>query len=259
MPFRYFVKQLLLPPGILLLLLLLAWWFRRSKPRLAGVCFALGFGGLWLMSLPVVVQWSANALERIPPLNRDEWATLGQRADAIVVLGSGRERGDPAWGADQPTGIGLERERYAARLAKASGLPILTSGGLHYGTPPSEARLMADSLLDDFGVTVRWQEERSRTTWENAQLSAEVLLPQGIKRVVVVTQAWHMPRSVWSFERAGFEVVPAPVGFLGVDNARPLGGWMPEFKSIWQSGQLMNEAVGQVGYSLFYRSDAGAD
>ncbi|MNI33266.1 hypothetical protein D3C73_872050 [compost metagenome] len=253
MPFRYFVKQLLLPPGILLLLLALAWWFRRSRPRLAGACFALGLGGLWLMSLPVVVQWSAGALERIPPLSRDEWATLGQRADAIVVLGSGRERGDPAWGADQPTGVGLERERYAARLAKASGLPVLTTGGLHYGTPPSEARLMADSLRDDFGVNVRWQEERSRTTWENAQFSAEVLLPQGIKRVVVVTQAWHMPRSVWSFERAGFEVVPAPVGFLGVDNARPLGGWMPEFKSIWQSGQLMNEAVGQVGYSLFYR------
>jgi hypothetical protein len=36
------------------------------------------------------------------------------------------------------------------------------------------------------------------------------------------------------------------------DNARPLGGWMPEFKSIWQSGQLLNEAVGQVGYRLFY-------
>lgn len=205
------------------------------------------------MSLPIVVQWSANALERVPPLTREEWATLGQRADAIVVLGSGRERGDPAWGADQPTGIGLERQRYAARLAKASGLPVLTSGGLHYGTPPSEARLMADSMLDDFGVTVRWQEGLSRTTWENAQMSASMLLPQGIKRVVVVTQAAHMPRAVWSFQKAGFEVVPAPVGFLGGDNARPLGGWMPEFKSIWQSGQLMNEAVGQVGYSLFYR------
>ncbi|MHC8323815.1 YdcF family protein [Pseudomonas sp. GB2N2] len=253
MPFRYFVKQLLLPPGILLLLLALAWWFRRSRPRLAGFCFALGFGGSLLMSLPVVVQWGAAALEREPPLTREEWATLSQRADAIVVLGSGRERGDPAWGADQPTGIGLERERYAARLAKASGLPILTSGGLHYDTPPSEARLMADSMLDDFGVTVRWQEGRSRTTWENARFSAEVLLPQGIRRVVVVTHASHMPRSVWSFQKAGFEVVAAPVGFLGVDNARPLGGWMPEFKSIWQSGQLMNEAVGQVGYWLFYR------
>ncbi|MDO8709371.1 MAG: YdcF family protein, partial [Pseudomonas sp.] len=27
---------------------------------------------------------------------------------------------------------------------------------------------------------------------------------------------------------------------------------MPEFKSIWQSGQLLNEAVGQIGYSMFY-------
>ncbi|MFW0756132.1 YdcF family protein [Pseudomonas sp. H11T01] len=253
MPFRYFVKQLLLPPGILLLLLLCAWWFRRSRPRLAGACFALGVGGFWLMSLPIVVEWSAHAIERVPPLGRSEWATLAERADAIVVLGSGRERGDPAWGSDQPTGVGLERERYAARLAKASGLPVLTSGGLHYGTPPTEAALMAESLRDDFAVTVSWQEGRSRTTWENAQFTAEVLQPLGIKRVVVVTQAAHMPRSVWSFERAGFTVVAAPVGFLGGDNARPLGGWMPEFKSIWQSGQLLNEAVGQVGYSLFYR------
>ena len=253
MPFRYFVKHLLMPPGVLLLLLVLAWWFRRSRPRLAGACFALGVGGFWLMSLPVVVQWGANALEREPPLAREEWATLAQRADAIIVLGAGRERGDPAWGADQPTGVALERERYAARLAKASGLPILTSGGLHYGTPPSEARLMADSLREDFGVPVRWQEERSRTTWENAQFSAEVLLPEGVKRVVVVTQAWHMPRAVWSFQKAGFAVVPAPMGFLGVDNAEPLGGWMPEFKAIWRSGQLLNEAVGQIGYWMFYR------
>lgn len=253
MPIRYFVKQLLLPPGILLVILVLAWWLRRSRPRLAGALFAVGIGGFWLMSLPVVVQWSARALEREPALAQSEWSSLATRADAIVVLGSGRERGDPAWGSDQPTGTGLERQRYAARLAKASGLPLVTTGGLHYGTPPSEAQLMADSLRDDFGVDVRWKEERSRTTWENAQMTADLLLPQGIKRVVVVTQAWHMPRSVWSFEKAGFEVVPAPVGFLGRDNARPLGGWMPEFKSIWQSGQLLNEAVGQVAYPLFYR------
>ncbi|MBC3302086.1 YdcF family protein [Pseudomonas sp. SWRI18] len=253
MPIRYFIKQLLLPPGILLLLLALAWWFRRSRPRLAACCFALGFGGMWLISLPAVVEWGARALETVPPLAREEWSTLAGRADAIVVLGSGRERGDPAWGTDQPTGIGLERQRYAARLAKASGLPVLATGGLHYGTPPSEAELMAVSMRDDFGVNVRWKEERSRTTWENAQMSAEILLPEGVKRVVVVTHASHMPRAVWSFEKAGFSVVPAPVGFLGVDNARPLGGWMPEFKSIWQSGQLINEAVGQVGYRLFYR------
>ncbi|MFK0089013.1 YdcF family protein [Pseudomonas sp. NPDC090755] len=253
MPIRYLIKQMILPPGILFLLLIAAWWLRRSWPRLSALCFVLGLGGLWAMSLPIVVERSARLLETEPALGREQWAQLATRADAIVILGAGRERGDPAWDQlDQPTGVGMERMRYAAQLAKASGLPVLTTGGLHFGSPPSEAQLMADALQRDLGVNVRWKEERSRTTWENAQMSAEMLLPQGIKRVVVVTQAWHMQRSRWSFEQAGFEVVPAPVGFLGREHGRPYGGWLPESKSIWQSGQLLNEAVGLLGYRLFY-------
>ncbi|MNF10614.1 hypothetical protein D3C80_2116090 [compost metagenome] len=75
----------------------------------------------------------------------------------------------------------------------------------------------------------------------------------GLKRVVLVTQAWHMPRSVWSFEAAGLTVVPAPVGFMGAGNGEPFGGWLPTVKSVWRSGQLVNEAVGQMGYLVFYR------
>jgi uncharacterized SAM-binding protein YcdF (DUF218 family) len=252
MPLRYLLKSLLLPPGIFFLLLLLAVYVRRTRPRLALVCFVLALGGLWTMSLPVVVESAARQIEQIAPLPRSEWATLAQRADAIVVLGAGREREDPSWGSDVPTNIALERMRYAARLAKASGLPILTTGGLHYGEPPSEAAIMAQSLEDDFGVQVRWQEGLSRTTWENAAMTAAVLQPLGIKRVVVVTQAAHMPRSRWSFEQAGFSVVSAPVGFLGVNNVRVFGGWLPESRAMWQSGQLLNEAAGLLIYPLAY-------
>lgn len=253
MPFRFFLKQWLMPPGVLLLLLLAAWWWRRRRPRLAAACFALGLGGLWLMSLPWVVEHAARALETEPALRVDDWAQLASRADAIVVLGAGRDRGDPAWAdADQPSYMALERLRYAAQLAKASGLPVLTSGGLHYGTPPSEAQLMAECLQADFGVQAAWKEQASRTTWENAAFSAKLLQPLGIRRVVVVTQAWHMQRSRWSFERAGLEVVPAPVGFLGRDHARPFAGLLPESRAMWQSGQLLNEAVGLLGYRLFY-------
>lgn len=253
MPIRFFIKQWLMPPGVLLLLLLAAWWWRRCRPRLAAACFALGLGGLWLMSLPLVVEQAARQLETEPALAPQSWASLASRADAIVVLGAGRDRGDPAWGgSDQPSYLALERMRYAAQLAKASGLPVLTSGGLHYGTPPSEAQLMAERLQADFAVSVTWKEEASHTTWENATLSAQVLQPLGIHRVVVVTQAWHMQRSRWSFERAGFEVVPAPVGFLGRDHARPFAGLLPESRAIWQSGQLLNEAAGLVGYRVFY-------
>lgn len=253
MELRFLLKQLILPPGGLLLLILLAWLLWSSRPRLALLCLLMGLGGLWLMSLPIVVEQAARALEREPALAEAQWTSLAQRGEVIVVLGSGREEADPAWGGDQPSVTAIERLRYAARLHRASGLPILISGGLHYGEPPSEAALMADVLQRDFGVATRWREERSRTTWENAQFSAELLREQGIRRVVLVTQAAHMPRSRWCFERAGLEVMVAPLGFLGVANARPLGGWLPEGKALWQSTRLLNEALGQVVYPLLYR------
>ena len=217
MPIRYFFKQLLLPPGGLLLLLLAAWWLRRRAPRLAALCFVLGFGGLWLMSLPVTVEWAGRALEREAP---------------------------------------LERLRFAARLAKASGLPILASGGLHYGQPPSEAQLAAEALQRDFSTTTRWLEERSRTTWENALYSASMLKDAGIDRIVLVTSASHMPRSRWCFEQNGLQVIVAPMGFVGVPNGRPFGGWLPETKAVWQNGLLLNEALGMLIYPLLYGGSA---
>lgn len=252
-PLGYLFKQLLLPPGGLFLLLLLVWWWRLRRPRLALACGVLGLGGLWLMSLPVAVEQGARLLEREPALAASEWPTLGRRAEAIVLLGGGRERGDPGWGGDQPSLLALERARLAARLHWASGLPILASGGLHFGAPPSEAELFAQVLQEDFSVMARWQEGRSRTTWENAALSAPLLRDAGVRRIVLVTQAWHMPRARWCFERHGFEVVPAPLGFLGVPNGRPLGGWLPESKALWQSGLLLHEAAGLLLYPLLYR------
>lgn len=252
MAIRYLFKQLLMPPGVLLLALLVAWWLRKRSPRVAASCFALALGGLWVMSLPVAVEWSARLLESEPALAEARWADLAQQVDAIVVLGGGREQGDPAWGGDQPSPLALERLRYAARLAKASGVPLATSGGLHYGLPPSEAALAAQVLRRDFGVAVRWQEEASRTTWENATHSAELLHKDGVRRVLLVTQAWHMPRARWCFEQAGFQVLAAPVGFLGVANGRPAGGWLPEGKALWQSSLLLNEALGLLIYPLAY-------
>lgn len=253
MPIRFILKQLLMPPGVLLLLIVFAWWSRRRYPRLAATCFVAGVGGLWLMSLPAMVEWSARQLEREPALAEAQWANLAQRADTIVILGAGREQGDPGWGhVDQPGLMALERLRYAARLARASGLPLAASGGLHYGQPPSEAALMEDAMQRDYGLKVRWLEERSRTTWENAQFSAELLQPQGVRRVVLVTQAWHMARARWCFEQAGFEVITAPMGFLSKGYERPLGGWLPESRAIWQNSQLLNEALGLWFYPLAY-------
>ncbi len=116
MELRFLLKQLILPPGGLLLLILLAWLLWSSRPRLALLCLLMGLGGLWLMSLPIVVEQAARVLEREPALAEAQWASLAQRGEVIVVLGSGREEADPAWGSDQPSVTAIERLRYAARL-----------------------------------------------------------------------------------------------------------------------------------------------
>lgn len=254
MTWRYIIKQLAFPPSSLLLLLLGGWLLRKRWPRLATGSFVLGLAGLYLMSLPITVEYAARAIESEAALTPQQWHSLAQQADAIVVLGGGREVNDPAWQSDQPSLMAMQRLRYAARLAKASQLPILVSGGLHYGQPPSEAQLMANSLAEDFAVTARWLEGNSRTTWENAQLTADMLQAEGIKRIVLVTQAWHMPRSRWSYEQFGFTVTSAPVGFLSGHNNRPLNGWMPESKALWLNTALFNEAIGALLYRLSYRA-----
>ncbi len=254
MTIRFLLKQLLMPPGCLLLLLLLGWCLRRRAPRLSALCLLLGFAGLWVISLPVTVEWGAQWLERDQqPLAQADWPGLAQKAEVIVVLGAGRTPNDPGWGGgDQPSLIAIERLRYAARLARASGLPLLASGGMPYGRPPSEAAMMADSLAGDFGAPARWQEPASRTTWENALFTARLLRGQGIQRVVLVTHAWHMRRARWCFEQQGLLVLAAPLGFIGVPNERPLGGWLPESMASWQSGQLLNEAIGLLSYPRAY-------
>lgn len=252
MTWRYIIKQLAFPPSGLLLLLLLSFLIRKRWPKTAMASFIIGISGLYIMSLPITVEYAARALETEAALAPEHWSRLKQQADAIVILGGGREVNDPAWQSDQPSLMAMQRVRYAARLAKASQLPILVSGGLHYGQPPSEAQIMADSLQQDFGVTARWLEGDSRTTWENALYTAQMLQAEGIQRVVLVTDAWHMPRSRWSYEQFGFEVISAPVGFLSGANGRPLNGWLPESKAIWQNTALLNEAIGSFIYRLSY-------
>lgn len=169
-----------------------------------------------------------------------------------MVLGGGREPADPAWSADQPSLFAVQRLRYAARLARASGLPVLISGGLGFNRPPSEARIMAETLQQDFGITAHWLEERSRTTWENARFTAEILQSDGIGSIVLVTDAWHMQRARWSFEHAGLQVIPAPQGFYSANRTRPLNGWLPESRAFWQNSQLLNELLGLWLYSRVY-------
>lgn len=249
MEWRYIIKQLILPPGSLYVVLLFALITWHVHPRLARASAALAVLGLWLLSTPIMVTWLASSLESNYTA---AYHNISQQADAIVILGGGREIYGPESRDHEVSTLAMSRVRTGAKLAQQTQLPVVVSGGLHYGQEPSEAILMARILMEDFGLPIPILEEKSRTTWENAVLTAEILLPHNKKRIAVVTHAWHMPRSVWSFEQQGFEVIPVPVAPYSAKVMRPIAGFLPEAKALMQNTQLINEHLGLSLYKLLY-------
>lgn len=203
------LSPLLLPPLAPLLLIALGLVVMKRWPRSGKM---LSWGGLVLsvfLISPEPVSWLLDELESIPVVQP---ASL-KNADAIVIMGGGARKYAPEFGGQTVNRITLERIRYGARLARESGLHILVSGGAPSGSQP-EAALMKTTLEEDFRQPVQWVESRSLDTRDNAARSAEILLPAGARRIVLVTHAAHMRRSVAAFEHAGFTVIPAPTAFL---------------------------------------------
>ena len=148
-------------------------------------------------------------------------------AQAIVILGGGTRRDAPEYGGDTLGHLTLERVRYGARVARLTGLPVLVTGGSVLGGE-TEATLMRQALEGEFGVAVRWAEDHSRNTHENAVRSAAILRADGIKRVVLVAHDFDMRRANAEFAAAGIETIAAPTGLA----PREAEGWLDYVPSI---------------------------
>lgn len=208
----YLVGGVVVPPVSLVLLALLGLWLARRRRALGVTLATASLLGLLVLSLPVVAFSLMARLEgRAVPDPR----TAARGAGAIVILGGGVARGAVEWGGDTVGLFTLQRVRYGAHVAKATRLPVLITGAAPQEGRPGEAALMRDVLVREFGVDVRWFDERARTTAGNAREAAALLRAAGVERVVLVTHAFHMARARGAFERAGLQVVPAPTGYLG--------------------------------------------
>lgn len=242
--FNNLVGAWLMPPGLILLLLLAGLWLQRRKPLWGRACLITAVATLYLLATPLVSKYLLQSWES-PPASSATFAP----AQAIVVLGGGQYRSAPEYGADTVAAATLVRLRYAAYLHRRNGLPVLVSGGHPGGGAASEARAMRETLQQEFGVPVRWVEERSANTLENARLSRDLLRAENIEHILLVTQAWHMPRSKLVFEQAGFQVIPAPTGHATRD--RPLIlELMPQAEAMADSAWFMHEVIGMLWYRL---------
>lgn len=253
-----FLRSLLAPPALQILLVLAGLWCLRRRLVIRGrILVALGLGSLYFIATPFGAGLLARGLERYPAFDAADRARWHD-AQAIVVLGAGRYAAAPEYGGrDVPNWWGASRLRHAALLYRETGLPLLTSGGVVLaGETVPEAAMMAESLRRDHVVNVRWEESSSGTTWENAQKSRAMLSADGVTRIVLVTQALHMPRAVMAFEHAGFTVLPAPVDFDTDDARLPLLlQFAPSPERFMLSGQALHEYVGLVFYRLRMLAD----
>ena len=233
--------------GLLALFALLVWTWRRSA-RTARVPVAIATVvtlGMWLLSCQAVAIWlSVHLLPQINPANADDLKL--KHVQAIVVLGGGVENEASEYNGPTLSPDAMSRLLYGVHLSRLTQLPMAYTGGIGWaGTSQqtSEAEVAALALVRMGAPALRWQENQSRDTRENALLTAAMLKNDGVTRIALVTHAWHMPRSVRQFEAAGLQVTPAPMGYIRSDLA-PLLQWLPSGKGLRDSGWVIREWLG---------------
>lgn len=244
-PLAHVANAALLPPLALVILLATGLILHRRRPRLAMSLIFTAAAALYALSTPWVGGLLQKSLEISAPLDP---ATLAG-VDAIVVLGGGRRIAQAEYGGDTLNAFSLERLRYAARLARASGVPLLVSGGMPGGGTTPEGRLMQQALAQEYGLAPRWVEDAALTTWDNARLSAALLHADGARRIALVSHAWHLRRAVPLFEAQGLEVLPAGTLFAstGIDDAFDL---IPTPNGLRDSTYALHEWLGILWYKL---------
>lgn len=248
MPLRHLLKLALLPPGANLLLLLAGLLLWPRFPLLGTALILVALALLYLLGCgPVVTYWQHRW--SLPT----EMASEGSKRQpaAIVILGAGRRHRRSG---DSLTRLGVERLHRGAALARSSGLPLLVTGGLTGATAlqPTEATLMRDFLVHHFGITPQWQEQQSRTSWENAQLSAPILAAQQVDSIYLVTHGWHLRRARLAFEQAGFTLWSVAAEDRTLDNVA-LQRWWPSRAAFRLSFLLLHELLGYGWYHYLAR------
>ena len=234
------LKVLVLPPTCLVLLALAGLVASRWRPRIGHAIAFVATLALFALSLPVVALWLTDRLA--PPPAFDIGAA--KNSQAIVVLAGGARRYAAEYHGDTLSPLSLERIRYAAIVARATGLPVLVSGGAPQGGVP-EAALMHAALEQEFGVPVRWVETQSRNTHENAVLSTATLRAAKITRVVLVTHAFDMRRATAEFAAQGINVVPAATG-LTTPHGVSWRDFVPQFDAFSASYYAVYEILGNA-------------
>jgi len=253
-----FLPVFFYPVG-LVWLLLLGGLLARRRPRLLQVTALLALIILWIGGNDWVAESLTRSLEwrYLPPAELPE-------VEAIVVLGGGTDSYPPPRPWVEVNGAG-DRVIHAARLYRQGKAPMLILSGGNIDWLSTRMQTPAEemaTLLDLMGVPPEAMvlQTRSRNTYEDALFSSELLRERGIERILLVTSAFHMPRSVALFRHTGLDVIPAPVDFsvteaswrdlTSGDLRGRMLGFFPSAGNLSQTSNAIKEYLGILVYRL---------
>jgi uncharacterized SAM-binding protein YcdF (DUF218 family) len=240
------VEMFLYPPGNLLFFLILALFFRKKRVLILTIAVLQ----IVIFSMPIVSNTLLDTLEKQAPPKAELWKT-DPLPQAIVVLGGGRNNNAVEYGGETGSMSEIERLRYAALLYRKTDLPILVTGGDPLGEGLSEAELMRHTLEEEFKVPVRWLEDQSHTTMQNAEYSDKILSEAGIQSAWIVTQSWHMPRSLQAFQHRNVQYHSASTSYGSSITWDKLGlAFIPQATALKRSNIAMHEWLGMIWYRL---------
>lgn len=251
------LTALALPPVPLLVLILIAGRMLGSRRRTGGavlllfsvlslwLCCCAGFGSAlerWVLRPPPSLSESRMAAIRQEPASRKP---------VVLILGGGREALAPEYREAHLAPRSMQRLHYGLWLARQLNAPAMFSGGTGLSQAPgaAEADIAARIAERDYGRRLRWIENASRDTRENAAASLSILEGQGVTDVIIVTHGWHMPRAMRAFQEAAkrnkqpMQIIPAPMG-LASQVDRPALNWMPTQEGFGQVRLVLREALG---------------
>ncbi len=225
-----------------------------KKNRLSSILLAIALAILILSSNEIFSKWLVRSLE---------WQNLPNgelpQAEAIVVLGGGtRPRIAPRpWYEINEAG---DRILYGSWLYKQDKAPLLlVTGGraewLGEGGNPESEDMAAIAEIMGVPPSAIIQESQSFNTRDNAVNTKQILDKRGINKILLVTSAMHMPRSLEIFRKNGIESIPAPTDFLSVNNENNKG-WasvldiLPSTDALKNTTNAIKEYIGLMIYQI---------
>jgi len=219
---------------------------RQICLRVAVVAYLL----LLIVAVPAVSYWPLRWIEgRYPQLNED-----ANGAQAIVVLGGGIAPADSIRRRPELSPSSSRRCLYALELYRNFGpLPIFVTGSKADPgkTGPGEAETMHAFLLE-LGIRPEnvHLEMNSSTTHENAAFTSRMLREAGVQKILLVTEALHMPRSEACFRKEGIEVVPAPSSYHTTEFPWSISEFLPSVHGLGGFSDATHEWIGYGWYRL---------